>query len=308
MILFSSTRPLERAENIKAVWDAWEGEKDFVRLDGTRDNDQLADSKYNILVTDEFVTKAPEICIMIGHGAAGGKTFGLDQPDPYHTLADARLITWATTSGRMTSQMTAKYCGIPISKVLPFGMPRTDAYFGAERRETGKRIYLYCPTFRKFYEGDEPLETTDFEKLDGLLNDNELLIVKPHMVMDEPPMDYRHIVMASKNETSTQYLVDCDVLITDYSSIMFDAYILGRPVVLFAKDKSDYLWNRGMYFRYPDAYSGRFCDNEYDLVRLCRQAYAPTDQEILTRHIACDMCDGHSTERIIRLLQSIEEA
>lgn len=306
MILFASCRPLERAENIKAVWEAYDGEKEFIQMDGTRDNEELGDSKYSILVTDEFVTRSPGTCIFIGHGIAGGKTFGLDQPDPYHSLADARLISWAITTGRLTANLTAKQCGIPITKVLPLGMPRTDAYFGAKRRETNKRIYLYTPTFRKFWEGDDPLKTTDFAKLDSLLNDNELFIVKAHMIDEDPELDYKHIVVASKDEPTTDYLINCDVLVTDYSSIVFDAYLLERPVVLFAKDSFDYLWNRGMYFRYPEAYSGRFCDNEYDLVRLLRDAYRPTEEETLTKQIACDMCDGHSTERVVRLLKSME--
>ena len=306
MILFASCRPLERAENIKAVWDGYDGEKEFVQMDGKRNNEELGDSKYKILITDEFVTKSPGTCIFIGHGIAGGKTFGLDQPDPYHTLTDARLISWAITTGRLTAGLTAKQCGIPVNKVLPLGMPRTDAYFGAKRRETNKRIYLYLPTFRKFYEGDDPIQTTDFEKLDSLLHDDEVFIVKAHMMDNNPMLDLKHIVVASNELPTTDYLINCDVVVTDYSSVVFDAYLLGRPVVLFAKDSFDYLWNRGMYFRYPDAYSGRFCTNEYDLVRLLRQANKPTEQELLTRQITCDMCDGHSTERVVRLIKSME--
>ena len=71
MILFASCRPLERAENIKAVWEAYDGEKEFVQMDGNRDNEELSDRKYKILVTDEFVTRSPGICIFIGHGLAG---------------------------------------------------------------------------------------------------------------------------------------------------------------------------------------------------------------------------------------------
>ena len=304
MILFASCRPLERAENIKALWEAYDGEKDFIQMDGKRNNDELA-GDYDLLVTDEFVTKSSGKCIMLGHGIAGGKTYGLDQPDPYHNMNDAKLLTWVVTSSRYVLGMVAKQCGVTIDRVLPLGVPRTDAYFGAEKRETDKRIYLYAPTFRKFYEGEDPILTTDFKKLDELLTDDEVFIVKAHMMMDDPEMEYKHIVVAPKDIPSKDYLINCDVLVTDYSSIMFDAYVLDKPVVLFAKDKDDYLWNRGMYFRYPSAY-GRFCNNEEDLVRTLREAEKPTDAERLTKALTCEMCDGRSTERVLGLIKSME--
>ena len=305
-VLFTSSRPLDRAENIKAVFDAYDGEKEFIRLNHYRDNNELGDAKYSVLVTDEFVKRSPGKCIMIGHGMPGGKVYGLDQRYPYHTIEDGKLLTYVITSGSAFIDTVARQSGVPADRVLPLGMPRTDAYFAAVREPSKYRTYLYVPTYRGAYEGLDPIATTDFRAINDLLRDDERLIVKAHMLDEDPWINYKRIIVESNTEPTAHALINCDVVITDYSSVMFDAYLLNKPVVLFAKDRGTYLWFRGMYLKYPEHYSGRFCDNETDLVRLIREANEPTEAEIKTADLVADRCDGHSTERVIELIKRLE--
>ena len=305
-VLFTSSRPLERAENIKAVFDAYDGKKEFIRLNHYRDNNELVDAKYSVLVTDEFVKRSPGKCIMIGHGMPGGKVYGLDQRYPYHTIEDGKLLTYVITSGSAFIDTVARQSGVTADKVLTLGMPRTDAYFGAVREPSKYRTYLYVPTYRGAYEGADPIATTDFREINDLLRDDERLIVKAHMLDEDPWINYKRIIVESNMEPTASALINCDVVITDYSSIMFDAYLLNKPVVLFAKDRGTYLWFRGMYLKYPEHYSGRFCDNETDLVRLLREADEPTEAETKTRDLVADRCDGHSTERVVELIKRLE--
>ena len=307
-VLFASSRPLDRAENIKAVFDAYKGEKEFIKLNPYRDNNELGDARYKVLVTDEFVNRSPGICVMIGHGMPGGKTYGLRQPFPYHSERAAKLITFVITSSKYFLDVVAKESGINIERVLPLGMPRTDAYFRAEREPSKYRTYLYVPTYRGPYEGLDPMKSTDFREISDLLNDDERLIVKSHMLAEDPRINYKRIIVESNKEPSTNALVNCDVVVTDYSSIMFDAYLLNKPVVLFAKDRGTYLWFRGMTLKYPEEYSGRFCDNETDLVRLLREATEPTEQELRAKQIITGCCDGQSSERVANLVTKLNES
>lgn len=307
-VLFASSRPLDRAENIKAVFDAYKGEKEFVKLNPYRDNNELQDGRFKVLVTDEFVNRSPEICIMIGHGMPGGKTYGLNQPFPYHSERAAKLITFVVTSSKYFVDVVAKESGVNVERVLPLGMPRTDAYFRTERQQSKYRTYLYAPTYRGAYEGLDPMKSTDFREISDLLNDDERLIVKAHMMDDDPRINYKRIIVESNTEPSTNALINCDVLITDYSSIMFDAYLLNKPVVLFAKDRGTYSWFRGMYLKYPEEYSGRFCDNETDLVKLIREATEPTEAEVRAKQIITGCCDGYSAERVANLVAKLNES
>lgn len=306
-ILFASSRPLSRAENIKAVWDAYHGDKDFVQLSLMRDNGELSDSRYAVLVTDEFVQKTPGKCVMIFHGIPGGKSYGLDQPYPYHTAEDGRLLSVVISTSQFLNNTIARQSGVNVGNVFPLGMPRTDYYFKAQQHKSDKRKYLFVPTYRNIYEGSHPLETTDFIKLDKLLSDSEEMLVKVHMLDINPEMEFRNIKVISNELPTADYLIDCDVLITDYSSIMFDAVILEKPVVLFAKDKDEYIKRRGMYFTYPESYSGRFCDTEEDLIRILREAGEPTKAEQMIRMVTTQMCDGHSTDRVVQLIKAMNE-
>ena len=305
-ILFASHRPLYRAENIKAIWDKFTWGKEFIQLNRMRDNYVLGDPKYKVLVTDEFVKNAPDVCIMVGHGIAGTKTYGMDQPFPYHTKEDAKLLTYVITTGRLMKGLTARQSGVGIDRVLSLGMPRTDQYFNIEKSGRDKRTYLFLPTYRGYMEGDDPMDTTDFRLIDELLNDDEEFIVKAHMLDYDPRIEYEHIKVITNYEPTADYLINSDVVITDYSSILFDAYILEKPVVLFAKDVEQYSVNRMLYFKYPEGYSGRFCDNERELVEMIRKADKPTEIEKRLGGVVCESCDGHSTDRIIELIK--EEA
>ena len=304
--LFTSRRPLQRAENIKAIYDAYDGEKAFSQMDLHLRIPDADMRDYDLLVTDEFTAESPGKVILVGHGIAGGKTYGFDQPQPYINRRCAELLTYVVTTSEEMIPLTAKQSGVSESQVLALGMPRTDAYFRPYQRKSSKRIYLYAPTYRGVNEPEMP--SVDWQRIDSLLSDRELLIVKPHMLTGELLHgEYRHIKAASSDVPTTPYLLECDVLITDYSTIMLDAHVAGKPVILFDKDFS-FASVRGMYLRYPDEYAGRYCTDEDKLVKLARFANAPLRADIKCGRKTAGACDGHSTERVINLIKSIGES
>ena len=193
----------------------------------------------------------------------------------------------------------ARFTGCDRSKIIPLGMPRTDAYFHMEKVETPYKQYLYAPTFRNG--GWQPY----WSKLDLLMPDDIRIIAKPHMVSPAFDIGFReHITEVSNKETSANYLVQTDGIISDYSSIMFDAMVLRRPIILFARDKNRYLMERGMYCQYPEMYSKYFCQDEERLVELMRSAEWDDYSENLRQYYA-GACDGNSTQRVIDLIRSL---
>lgn len=307
-VLFTSNRPLGRAENISAVFDAYDGEKRFVQVNPLRRNPDLVSRKYAVRVTDEFPAMSPGQCIYIGHGVSGGKLVGLDQPYPYYIRENARLITYALATSVETIDLVAKQCGIPKERVVPLGLPRTDQYFGKVKGDggtilAGKRAYLFCPTYRT--KEELPYQEIDWYAIDRALTDGEILAVKPHMLQKQMLVrKWRHIVELSSTEPTAPYLIDCDVLITDYSSIMLDAHILRKPVVLFSKEDS-YLTKRGMYFEYPGGYASRFCTGESELVKCMREANSQGPEDLKCLKVTAGACDGHSTERLVKLIKEM---
>lgn len=307
-VLFAGTKPLNRAENLKAVYDAYDGSKVFVQVDPWRHHPEIRSGKYKVMVCDEFPTESPGIAIMIGHGIAGGKTSGLEQPHPYMSRKDAGLITYCINTSETMRDLVARYTGITREQVLPLGMPRTDVYIGKGKGDGNtelakKKAYLYAPTYRTREE--TPMPDIDWQWLDDNLHDDEILAVKPHtMTKHILSRTYKHIKEFPAYDTSAPYLYDCDVVISDYSTIIFDGYILNKPSVLFDKSKG-YLNTRGMYLDYPGQYSSKYCDNEKDLLNLCRSADGLTDVEKDCKKLVAEKCDGHSSERVCELIRSL---
>ena len=308
VVLFTSNRSLKRAENLRAVYDAYDGAKRFIQVDPYRKNEELSDPKYSLRVTDELISTSPGKAVFIGHSFTGGKLYGLDQPFPYFRRENAKLLTFVVTSSKEMIKLAAKQCGVSEERVLALGLPRTDCYFGAKKGDGGtfmagfRRSYLYAPTYRT--KEETPLPEIDWERIDRALSDDEKLVVKPHMLTSSilRGRRFRHIEEVSPGLPSTPYLMDCDVLITDYSTIMMDAYILQKPVILFEKQPG-YLQTRGMYLDYPLEYSSRYAVTEDELLDLMRTAKGQTQAEMRCMEKTAGACDGHSTQRVVDLIR-----
>ncbi len=313
-VYFCSNRKLGRCENLTAVYNGMaHRNRYFFRLDSDEARRIFREAgPNNIIVTDEFPlysTKAT--VIMLLHGPSGGKTYGLDQRWRWHS--ELRAPTYTICSSDSTRELISKCSGTPIERVLPLGFPRTDAYIGKKKGDGGtgfekfERVYLYVPTFRNGRNGFwlEP----DWEWLIGRLKPEELFVVKRHMIMGKPPEipESPNLIEVPASEISTPYLIDSDVVITDYSSILFDAHILGKPVVLYDYDRDLYLATRGMYYEYPSGYASRETQNWKQLLKVCREADKPGEEDLRCLEKSCGRCDGHSTDRVVELIDSLIE-
>ena len=315
-VLFVSNHSLERGENLRAVWDAYDGPKKFVKGVGSMTHI----SGHPVVVCDTLTPYIPRKdfkIVNIGHGITGDKLYGLDEQRPGIDPRALAQNDYVISTSTKTVDMAAGQFGIPADRALPLGMPRTDWYIGKGKGDGGtfmakfERAYLYAPTFRGPNDGDR-LPNIDWDKLDGLLEDDEILVVKRHYYTKRrlTDGDFAHIAEASYLEPSAPYLMDCDVLITDYSSIMFDAYVLGKPCVLDVTDMDAYLATRGMYFDYPKQYCSRCIaaeGNEEKLLAHLRAACVTgmrhTERSLIDK--VADMCDGHSSERVCDLIRSL---
>ena len=110
------------------------------------------------------------------------------------------------------------------------------------------------PTHRK--EGKESMDMTrilDLNKLNNLLkvNNTVLLIKKHYYHRHEPQIDnkvYSNVIEITNEQPNAQELLDAaDILITDYSSVMYDFANTGRKIKLFVYDSQEYEGARGMY-------------------------------------------------------------
>ena len=151
--------------------------------------------------------------------------------------------------------------------VLVSGYPRNSVLLNNERRDkirkdcnfADKRVLVYMPTWRGLLtnkETDKQLKQLDgfFADIDSRLKDTDIFFVKLHPYVKDK-MDYsgyRHIREFPAGYETYDFLTAADVLVTDYSSIMFDFGVTKRKIILFAYDKDEYLKDRGLYIGLED--------------------------------------------------------
>ncbi|MFE3678462.1 bifunctional glycosyltransferase/CDP-glycerol:glycerophosphate glycerophosphotransferase [Streptomyces griseus] len=162
---------------------------------------------------------------------------------------------------------------LPEERLLRTGYPRNDALVAErERAETRGRLprpplaaalglddhrktVLYAPTFRggpgKQRRTRLLLDVREFAERFG---DTHTLLVRAHYLESArlPICPPGTVVDVSRHHDVQELLALSDVLVTDYSSIMFDFALLDRPVVLFAPDLEAYAAERGSYFDLRD--------------------------------------------------------
>lgn len=150
-------------------------------------------------------------------------------------------------------------------EIFEYGTPRNDFLFQQDftikkniltklQMPQDKKIILYAPTFRK--KNNLEVYDLDYDKLlQGLeahLGGEWLLLVKlhPHLVAKADQLDYGECVINVSNyEDIQELLYITDVLCTDYSSLMFDFSITGRPCFLYVPDLKEYMsHDRKLYF------------------------------------------------------------
>lgn len=117
--------------------------------------------------------------------------------------------------------------------------------------ELGKKYILYCPTWRK--QKRDAISQLDFIKVLNQLPNEYELIVKLHPLESELINYYNnldpriHCFFNEISDIQELYLI-ADILITDYSSAMFDFAHLDKKIIILQEDAVDYENSIGWYF------------------------------------------------------------
>lgn len=172
-------------------------------------------------------------------------------------------------------------------KVYRCGTPRCDALVQARqeagraaevRRELevppGRRVLLYAPTYRDRAKNSGRSVRVDLELLAEELADDWVVVLRTHPVERySPPEHLRHFVRdAGSYPEINDLMLASDALLTDYSSVMCDYALTGKPMLFFIDDWDDYrLSERGVYHDLPAIAPGPCLTATEDLVAVLRE-------------------------------------
>jgi len=218
--------------------------------------------------------------------------------------------------------------GYPRNDIL-FGWPGLDtvtyrlAWINVDKnamlsikvfKERGYKVCLYAPTFRK--DMTNPFEKEiDLSRLSEFCRQQRLLIVlklHPFMHSQYQIKQYSNLIEYPALGDVYPLMAQCDLLITDYSSIYFDFLLLDRPILFFPYDLDQYLsQDREMYFDYNSITPGEKCLNYNDLesaikriiINGCRDEYSEFRHKI--RAYTYDHPDDQAHQRLINNIREL---
>ncbi|MBQ5973208.1 MAG: CDP-glycerol glycerophosphotransferase family protein [Oscillospiraceae bacterium] len=261
--------------------------------------------------------KRPETTlIQVWHSGGMFKKFGYDTPDdvlPSYIGGPFRNCDFVLLSSRDCVPVWTGAMRLPPEKFLPVGMPRTDACFSpayrrraAERfaalypEAAGRRVAVWAPTFRGKPDDPALVGAEGFERLRRELGDGWFVLASAHPNMRTKFPDY---VTSLPTE---DLLPAADLLITDYSSVLFDWLLYRRPFVIYAPDLAEYEKTRGLYIDCRTMPTTVVTDPAAltDAVRREASLRAAADLDEFARvHIGA--CDGHACDRVLALMRRL---
>ena len=185
-----------------------------------------------------------------------GDAPGLPADYVAHAREDSRKIDLLLSGCAFSSDIFRRafwYDG----EIYEHGTPRCDGFFGDNSAvkekvyrffgiENGKKLALYAPTFRK--NKTASVYGMDFAALAAALGEDWAVGCRLHPNLNAEVSGEDCIPM-SRYPDMQELLMACDLLITDYSSSMFDMAVAGKKCVLYVPDLKEYMRSeRGLYF------------------------------------------------------------
>ncbi|GAB2612917.1 glycosyl transferase [Paractinoplanes abujensis] len=292
----------------------------------------LARARYlinNVNWPHRMVKRRGTTHVMTHHGTPL-KKMGADQVDHPAGVRDQDFRGQMRRADRWDFSLTANAhttiaweSAYPTSyETLEVGYPRNDRLARATAADSaavrdqlgipaGRRVVLYMPTHREWLPAGH--QVLDVERLAQVLGPDTTLLVRKHYFSADTELPTGGTVVdVSEHPVVEDLYLAADVLLTDYSSAMFDFAVLDRPIVVFAPDWPVYRDVRGTYFDLLAEPPGAVATDFVTLSDLFRSgAYADETAQVARsafRERFCYLDDGRAAERVVRRIFLDEKA
>ena len=254
--------------------------------------------------------------IQVWHAAGALKRFGMDTVppprEPERTFLH-RHYDWVVASGEASREPWSRALRTPLDRVVVLGSPRTDLFFDevalADARArllsrypalAGRRVVTYAPTFRGRGREKHPPTGLDAQRLRAALGPSDVLALKSHPNLDPTLVDVSGFdVVIDPAEDMNEVLAATDVLVTDYSSSIFEYALLRRPLVLLVGDLAEYERQPGLYLDYrTDMIGAQVVDTDGVIAAIDAGSFDLTAYEpFIARYLGAS--DGRASARLV---------
>ena len=287
-VIFEAMRDDDRFKNYHYVW-AFERPEDFA-IDGAQsikiDTWQYFKTalKARVWITSVNIErglhfkKKKTIYINTWHGA-GTKKIGnacIGRKDYDFSNVDIMLV-----QSEFEKEIFLRDFKCNKDAIRIIGFPRNDELFCIDNKiieETkkelnipgDKKVILYAPTWRDSKNGGNSYDFVcplHMEKWRKCFSTNYIMLFRMHAFTTNFNMQYDSFAIdVSSYENLNHILAIADVVITDYSTIVYDCAIANKPFICFGFDYDIYKMKRGFYFDLNSEYPGGVLKDEDDVI------------------------------------------
>lgn len=230
-----------------------------------------------------------QIVINTWHGGGPYKKTGVDSIDSIwykkQTKRNAEMVTYLLSSCRICTEEEAKSLYYSDRQCINSGTPRIDMLFSdcSDVKEKfykyydlpkDKKIILYAPTYRGIFDNYKGVVENNILELEykkiieaakRKFGGDWIFAVRLHPRLRNISIDAEDILNFNDYPDVQEILVSASMLITDYSSIMWDFSFTGNPCFIFATDIDEYILKRGFYME-PSRWPFPIATNNAELI------------------------------------------
>ena len=296
----------------------------------------LTVSKFKIIITTHgFIKYNPnQIVIDLWHGIPMKAMAYMENNENVHPNENFNT-DFLITNSKLDSVLMSSCVHLPFTKHKILGSPRND-YLYQEREvssfnfEAYRKIILFMPTFRQGYQNRIegtisedliPVKDFDINRFNQYLEENNyLFLIKLHPLEEDIAIkkigrNNGYVKLITNNDLLHEeldiyeMLPHVDLLVTDYSSVYLDYLLLNRPVVFVNHDLKQYEDSRGFLLEPYDYWTPGFKTNTYDrFIYAIDRSFSEDpfrEKRLELSSLFHKHHDGHSTERVVDLLEKL---
>lgn len=223
-----------------------------------------------------------------------------------------------TVSSKEVVKYYAEAFKMSEESVIPIGLPRADFFFNEEKQKKtkeklyekyeylhDKKIILYAPTFRGSGKKRKKFDMKfNFNKFAENISDEYIILLKLHPSVKSCDIvisdNLKHKVHnLSDYNNINDLLIITDILIADYSSVIFEYSLLKKPIVFYAYDLEEYAADRDLYYKYEEFIPGPLAKNMEELITIINDNQYDLDKiERFSSKFFVEK-DGNSSKRFV---------
>lgn len=260
--------------------------------------------------------------VQVWHAGVGFKSVGYarfgEKGSPYPIASSHRKYDYAIVGGEALRDVYAEVFGINRENCLPYGLMRIDGYMDKNTINSfknefykeypnfiNKKIILFAPTFRGTGQrtAHYPFEIIEQDKIYEMCGEEYVFLIKMHpFILDSIEIDSNYkdrIFDFSKFPDINQLFYVTDILITDFSSNIYEFSLQRKPIISFAYDKDEYELLRSVH-RPLDKYApGKVCNTLDEVIDTIKNKDFEMDKLDKFVENNFDQTEGYASDKII---------